>query len=158
MNILCKKLSIVMVVIGYTLTTATLSWASSHMDAPLITLGFEANTSDVFAFRINPDREISNNKLGVIQNQKPVMVVGDVNSDDIPDIVISSQNNVSVLLGNGDGTFFNQVNTSLTLETGQCWSMSYGVGLVLKNSSTIEQCKDLGGKSWCRFAGSCDNL
>ncbi len=87
------------------------------------------------------------------------MIVSDVNGDDIADVVISTQGNVSVLLGNGDGSFYNQVVTRLIPPvTGQCWSKSGGVGLVLKNSSTKQQCKNLGGGSWCRFAGSCDDL
>ncbi len=71
MNILCKKLSIVVVIMGFTLTTATLTWASSHREAPIVTLDAEANTTDVYTFRINPDDDISKDQLGVIQNQNP---------------------------------------------------------------------------------------
>ncbi|MDF2179698.1 hypothetical protein P2G88_15715 [Aliiglaciecola sp. CAU 1673] len=45
-----------------------------------------------------------------------------------------------------------------TQEDGQCWSQKGGVGLILKNSSTKEECKELGGKSWCAVGGSCVDL
>ena len=43
-------------------------------------------------------------------------------------------------------------------DSGQCWSMKGGVGKLLKNSSTKDECKELGGKSWCPVGGGCENL
>lgn len=43
-------------------------------------------------------------------------------------------------------------------EDGQCWSRSGGVGNLVKNSATKAECEELGGKSWCRVAGGCENI
>jgi hypothetical protein len=43
-------------------------------------------------------------------------------------------------------------------EDGQCWSRKGGVGYLLGNSVTKEQCLNLGGKSWCGVAGGCEDL
>ncbi|MDN4500987.1 hypothetical protein QX776_01085 [Alteromonadaceae bacterium BrNp21-10] len=43
-------------------------------------------------------------------------------------------------------------------EKGQCWSMKGGVGVLKKNSATRAECEKLGGKSWCHFAGACEDL
>jgi RHS repeat-associated protein len=45
------------------------------------------------------------------------LAVGDLNGDGVPDIVTANRNNtsISVLLGNGDGTFGNAVNTPSTI-------------------------------------------
>ena len=46
----------------------------------------------------------------------------------------------------------------MTADSGQCWSQKGGVGNLLKNSSTKEECKQLGGKSWCPVGGGCEDL
>lgn len=43
-------------------------------------------------------------------------------------------------------------------EDGQCWSRAGGVGKLIKNSATKSECEELGGKSWCRVAGGCENI
>ena len=49
-------------------------------------------------------------------------------------------------------------NDTSQVEDGQCWSEAGGVGNLLKNSATREQCEELGGKSICNVGGSCDDL
>lgn len=48
--------------------------------------------------------------------------------------------------------------TSEADEDGQCWSRKGGVGNLIKNSATKSECEELGGKSWCRVAGGCENI
>lgn len=43
-------------------------------------------------------------------------------------------------------------------DDGQCWSLKGGVGQLIKNSSTLEECEELGGKSWCRVGGGCQDI
>ena len=50
------------------------------------------------------------------------------------------------------------MNGMADADSGQCWSMKGGVGVLKKNSSTQEECKELGGKSWCPVGGGCINL
>ncbi len=45
----------------------------------------------------------------------PGVTLGNINDDGITDIVVVGKDTVSVFLGNGDGTFFEQINTSLSL-------------------------------------------
>jgi hypothetical protein len=56
-------------------------------------------------------------------------------------------------LGSSCSMLSNEAN-----EDGQCWSRSGGVGNLVKNSATKAECEELGGKSWCRVAGGCENI
>lgn len=150
MKTLSKKLSIGAVAISLTLVTTSLLWVSSSMGALLSTVDSAVNTKAVSVVQSATDNTSK-------------MTTGDINGDAIADVVVLTRDNLSVLLGNGDGTFFDQVDTPFVTpfvlsENGQCWSMKGGVGKLLLNSCTIDECIKEGGKSWCRFAGSCDDL
>lgn len=56
------------------------------------------------------------------------------------------------------GQISQAINMPISAVEGQCWSQEGGVGRLLSNSCTKQECRDLGGRSWCPVGGGCEDL
>jgi len=96
---------------NYTLTGTVSSFGKEQMSGTISLLNATENNSDIgSAVLSNPVIGLSNTVPYNVGHLPSAVATGDFNGDGIPDLVVANENNnnVSVLLGNGDGTFQQQ--------------------------------------------------
>jgi Bacterial Ig-like domain (group 3)/FG-GAP-like repeat len=97
---------------SYTLSGSVRSFGKEQMKGTIELLNTIDNNAQIAsAFLSNPLVNLSNSVPYNVGRQPTSVVTGDFNGDGIPDLVVANEtdNNISVLLGNGDGTFKQQV-------------------------------------------------
>ncbi|MGF7183657.1 FG-GAP-like repeat-containing protein [Tunturiibacter psychrotolerans] len=96
---------------SYTLTGSVSSYGIEPMYSTVDLLNTTAGNTEISAAMLsNPTISLSGAVSYSVGHQPNGVVTGDFNGDGIPDLVVANQNDntISVLLGNGDGTFRQQ--------------------------------------------------
>jgi hypothetical protein len=96
---------------NYTLSGSVRSFGKEQIKGTVELLNtIDNNTQITSAVLSNPLVNLSNSVPYSVGRQPTSVVAGDFNGDGVPDLVVANQsdNDISVLLGNGDGTFMQQ--------------------------------------------------
>ena len=100
----------------YTLTGDVSSFGLEPMKGSVDLLNVSDNSSEIASAGLsNPVIGLANAVSYSVGQGPTAVATGDFNGDGIPDLVVANENdnNVSVMLGNGDGTFQNQKTWSV---------------------------------------------
>jgi hypothetical protein len=101
---------------NYTLTGDVSSFGLEPMKGPVSLLNVTDNSSEIASASLSgPVIGLANAASYSVGSEPTAVATGDFNGDGIPDLVVANENNnnISVMLGNGDGTFQNQKTWSV---------------------------------------------